>query len=229
MFNAAAAQAIANNWLHLKLGDLPHAGDPVLDGEVWRVPIHADFPVPGSTDVLPFRNLGELMIEIVSDKVGAVGGYPTTKEREARMAEEIGRVLGEIYQEIPEFECERCGKCCGVLGATAMELHLIDKHVEKHHIEVHEYQQTEISNSKILRTTSNLLCPYLRDPECMVYPVRPTICRLFGIVVEHMTCIAAPATGESITHKEAYSILRRVDVLSALWTAMCRRDQEVVE
>lgn len=225
--NAAAAQAIANNWLHTTLGNMPHAGDPVLDGEVWRVPIHVDFPVPKSTDVLPFRNLGELVIEIVSDKVGAVGGYPTSAEREARMAEEIGRVLGEIHQEIPEFDCARCGKCCGVLGATSMEMHLIDTYVEKQNIEVPEYLQTGISNRMIVRTTEKLLCPYLKDHECMVYPVRPTICRLFGTVTERMICAAGRAATRDIASKEAYDILRRVDVLSALWTAICRHKAAV--
>ena len=224
--NAAAAQAIANNWLRIKLGDLPHAGDPVLDGKVWRVPIHADFPVPDSTDVLPFRDLGELMIEIVSDKVGAVGGYPTPKEREERMAEEVGRVLNEIYQEIPEFKCERCGRCCGVLGATAMELHIIDEYVRRHGIEVQEYSHTPINTTLIMRTTENIRCPYLKNNECMVYPVRPTGCRLFGTVAERISCDAGK---HKITGKGASSIWRRVGVLSALWAAMRRRDQEVVD
>lgn len=229
MFDAAAAQAVANDWLRKKLGNMPHAGDPVLDGKVWRVPIHADFPVPKSTDVLPFRNIGELVIETTGDAVGAVGGYPTSAEREARMAEEIGRVLGEIRNEIPEFECERCGKCCGMLGATSMEMHLIDEHIRRHGIEIQEeFMQTKISNIFVIRTTKKGLCPYLQDSECVVYPVRPTICQLFGNVTGHMICAAGRVATTNLTSTEAFGILRRVDVLDTLWAMMCRH-QAVVE
>lgn len=220
--NQVVVQTVANEWLRIKLGDLPHAGDPVRDGEVWRVPVHVDFPVPGSTDVLPFRDLGELVIEIAGDAV-TISGYPTPKERKERMADELMRVLGEVYQEIPEFECERCGRCCRVLGATAMELHLIDEYVRRHGIEAQEYSQTSLI-TLFVRTTENALCPYLKNNECMVYPVRPTGCRLYGTVAVRIDCDAGK---HKITDKAAFSILRRVDVLSALWTVMHRRDPEV--
>jgi len=223
--DAAAAQAIANHWLRSKLGNMPHAGDPVRAGEVWRVPIHLDFPVPGSTDTLPFRDLGEIVIDA---GCGEVASFPTIKEREARMAEEIGRVLGEIHNEIQEFECERCGKCCGPLGATAMELNIIDEHVRRHNIEVPEYSQIEFLANTIVRTTENTRCPYLKDNECVVYKVRPTICRLFGTVAAHMNCAASNGgVKEPITSKAAFSILRRVQTLSSLWVAMCKHGLEV--
>lgn len=225
MFNAAAAQAIANNWLHLKLGDLTHAGDPVLDGEVWRVPIHVDFPVPGNTDVLPFRNLGELVIEVSGDNVGAVGGCPTPREREARMAEEIGRVLGEIHKEISAFECGCCGKCCGTLGATGMEMQIIDEYIRRHSIEVPEYTESTLPDPFIMRTTKDDLCPYLQNHKCMVYLVRPTICRLFGTVTGHMDCeVSKREVKEPITIITAFGILRRVDVLAVLGATICKRE-----
>ncbi|OEU74061.1 MAG: hypothetical protein BA864_06945 [Desulfuromonadales bacterium C00003093] len=215
--NAAAARAVAAHHLRTRLGNMPHAGDPELVGMIWRVPIHADFPVPTSTDILPFRNLGEILID---DGSGEVVNTPTSEEREGRMAEEIGRVLGETQNEILAFECERCGRCCGPLGATAMEMDIIDRHVQLNSIVVSEYCQTTLSNSFIARATDSVWCPYLQDGECLVYPVRPTICRLFGTVTTHMHCVAGGKVKEPITHEAAFHILRRVEVLSTLWVMM---------
>ena len=221
--NAAAAQAIANNWLHSN-NNISHTGDPVQDGDVWRFPIHVDFPVPLSTDLLLFKNIGEIVIDSTT---GKVVGYPSVKEREGRMVEELSRLLGEIHRGIPAFECERCGACCGVLGATCMEMQLIDTHVREQNIEVHEYLQTKISNTMIVRTTEKLLCPYLKDHTCMVYSVRPTICRLFGTVTDHMICAAGRAATGDLTSKEAFSTLRRVSALDALWLVISRHKAAV--
>lgn len=221
--DAAAAQAIAARWLRTRLGNMPPAGDPELVGKVWRVPIHTDFPVPRCTDVLPFRNLGEIVIDAES---GEVVGFPTSRVRESRTAEEIGRVLDEIQNEIQPFECERCGRCCGPLGATAVEIDIIDRHIQRNNIEVPGYSQTTLSNSFIVRTTDDVCCPYLKDHECLVYPVRPTICRLFGTVATHMFCAAGGRVREPITHEAAFHILRKVEVLSTLWSMMCKHRQE---
>lgn len=222
--DAAAAQAIATHWLPLHLGDMPHAGDPVLVGMIWRVPIHTDFPVANDPVPLRFRDLGEILID---DKSGEVINASSSKEREARMAEEIGRVLAEIQNEIQVVECERCGRCCGPLGATSMEMHIIDEHVRRNNIEVPAYYQSRLSNSFVARTTDGVWCPYLKDHECLVYPVRPTICRLFGTVSTNMFCAAGGRVREPITQVAAFHILRRVDVLSTLWSMMARHGLEV--
>ena len=222
--DADAAQAIAAHWLRTRLGAMPHAGDPVLVGMIWRVPIHTDFPVPKCTDVLRFRDLGEILVD---DGSGEVINTPTSRERESRVAEEIGRLLGEIQNEILPFECGRCGGCCGPLGATSMELDIIDRHVEQNNIEVPEYSQTTLSNSFVARTTGDVRCPYLKDHECLVYPVRPTICRLFGTVSSYMHCAAGGRVQEPITHEAAFHILRKVEVLSTLWSLMQKHGQGV--
>lgn len=217
--NAAAAKAVADHWLGSHFGNLPYAGDPVMVGMIWRVPIHADFPVPNDPVPLSFRDLGKILIDTRS---GEVITAPTSKEREARMAEEIGRVLGNIHNAIPPFKCERCGGCCGPIGATAMEINIIDEHVRRNHIEVPEYIQINLSSSMIARSTNDILCPYLKDRECLVYPVRPTICRLFGTTASRMPCVAGCGVEKPLTTKAAFAILRRVDVLSTLWGVMCK-------
>jgi Fe-S-cluster containining protein len=203
---------------------MPHVGEPELVGMIWRVPVHTDFPVPESTDILPFRNLAEILID---DGSGEVLNVSSSREREARLTEEIGRVLAEIYNEIPAFDCERCGRCCGPIGATAMELDLIDEHVRRNHIEVPEYIQTVLSTSFIARTTISVRCPYLKDQACMVYSVRPTVCRLFGTVTTHMPCVTGGRVLEPITHVAAFHLLRKVEVLSTLWSLMKKHEWAV--
>lgn len=223
--NAAAARAVANHRLKTDFSSMIHAGDPVLDGVVWRVPIHVDFPVPGSSEVLPFRNLGEIMID---DGSGLVTNMPTLKERESRMAEELGRVLAGIQNDIPGFECRRCGRCCGPLGATVVEMDILDNHVAENNIVVPEFVQTTLPNNGIMRTAlDGVQCPYLGDGECLVYFARPTICRLFGTGPGLIRCPFGGRAKSTISHETAKSILRRVDVLSRLWVAIKKRRQEV--
>lgn len=223
---ADVVKATANNWLCLNLGHMPYSGDPVLTDGCWRVPISLDFPMPHDDDNAPisFRNLGEIEIDAES---GEVVRFPSAKEREERTIAEIGRALAEIHQGIPEFKCERCGRCCGPIGATKMEMDMIDEHVRRHDIEVPEYiQDTIFRLDHIVRTTDDLTCPYLKDNECMVYKVRPTICRLFGTVDRAMPCVAGGMIEKPFSLIAAFGILRRVDVLDMLWAATNRPESD---
>lgn len=64
--------------------------------------------------------------------------------------------------------CTNCGKCCGIIPVDAEELAVIKEYVEKYHIEPKNHFPT---------------CPFRNEEEkrCDIYPVRPVICRLFGV------------------------------------------------
>jgi len=218
--NADAVKTIASEWMLSHLGKMPHVGDLMQDGLVWRVPINIDIPVCGGTDTLRFRNVGEIMIHDAGESIMNVS---TVEERESRMSEEIGRLLAEIRNAIPSSDCARCGACCGPLGATQMEADLIDEYVRRNHIEVPEFAQADLSTSTIMRVVDGGMCPYLQDQECVVYDVRPTICWLFGNVNAFMVCKVVGTHKAAITHKAALCILDKVDALSSLWVAICNR------
>lgn len=72
--------------------------------------------------------------------------------------------------------CTNCGECCGLVPATIVEINTIRNYIAIHGISP-------------IKHKDKVTCPF-RDNEakkCLIYPVRPTICRLMG-VVKGMNC-----------------------------------------
>lgn len=89
--------------------------------------------------------------------------------------------LNDIYSSIPSGECEGCTKCCMESVNTFYIEFLniyryvsnIDGFTEKwiKHIEDHYFN--ELIEKKA--------CPFLDEVgKCIIYPVRPLVCRMFG-------------------------------------------------
>lgn len=79
---------------------------------------------------------------------------------------------------IPKHEkCINCGECCGIIPASEQEINSIREYITKNGI-------------KPIIRTNKAICPF-RDNEkkkCLIYPVRPVICRLFGVAKGNMQC-----------------------------------------
>jgi len=72
---------------------------------------------------------------------------------------------------IPKHEnCVNCGKCCGLIPATKEEIKEIQKYIGVHHITPNKVNSID--------------CPFRNEKEkrCDIYPVRPLVCRLFGVI-----------------------------------------------
>ena len=71
--------------------------------------------------------------------------------------------------KLPKMKCDRCGKCCGIIACTVAEFEAIGAYIEKH---------------KITPVAQGTDCPFLHMDgpvsSCIIYPVRPYICKLFG-------------------------------------------------
>ncbi len=75
----------------------------------------------------------------------------------------------------PHTNCKNCGKCCGIIPASAEEVAAIRKYLAEHPAAV--------------KSQPGLDCPF-RDSakaRCTIYPVRPLACRLMGVIRE-MCC-----------------------------------------
>lgn len=81
-----------------------------------------------------------------------------------------------IY-DIPEHKnCTNCGECCGIIPATIPEVNTIRNYIA-------------VNGIMPIKQKSPSICPF-RDnkaKKCLIYPVRPTVCRLMG-VTEGMRC-----------------------------------------
>lgn len=73
--------------------------------------------------------------------------------------------------------CTGCGQCCGPVLATKGEIATIKKFVR--------YQVTNKTKDRLKQQNpESYTCPYRDEAEkkCTIYPVRPEVCRLFGLV-----------------------------------------------
>ena len=77
---------------------------------------------------------------------------------------------GHVKQRkvLPPMRCdEGCGACCGVAPATETEYRRVERYIEEEGI-------TPVADG------DELTCPFYQQGRCVVYPVRPLICKLFG-------------------------------------------------
>ncbi len=59
----------------------------------------------------------------------------------------------------------------------------------------------------LLKSDEELTCPYLKEGRCSIYPVRPTICRMWG-AVESMPCsFGCEIEGRLMKNSEAHGLL----------------------
>ena len=73
-------------------------------------------------------------------------------------------------------KCSRCGECCkDILPIDYVELARIKKYVKEHHIVQQEHH--------LKQNTIDMTCPFLNidgdEKKCVIYPVRPQICKKF--------------------------------------------------
>lgn len=73
-------------------------------------------------------------------------------------------------------KCSGCGNCCGnFLPVAASEIKEIKRYVKKHKIpeQIRTFPTTDVE--------IDCTCPFRSEIEkkCLIYPVRPSICRVF--------------------------------------------------
>lgn len=91
---------------------------------------------------------------------------------------EMTSALQEIYSAIPGGTCNGCASCCTEsVQAFYVEFLSILDYLEKNKIDYKERIESHYFNELI----QNQNCPFLDErKQCMIYPVRPLVCRLFG-------------------------------------------------
>ena len=82
--------------------------------------------------------------------------------------------LENIYKQIPSSKCpSNCGKCCGPVFPSIAELRNVKSWCDRHHMLYRDFLDISVDAS----------CPYLdKNKRCVIYPVRPFICRILGVI-----------------------------------------------
>jgi len=89
--------------------------------------------------------------------------------------DELINQLNIIYAQVPAFECRKgCTDCCGIIGWSEAEDINIRAYLSAHGIPY--------------RRGTSIHCPYSSNGNCEIYPVRPIVCRLFGVVEGALDC-----------------------------------------
>lgn len=125
--------------------------------------------------------------------------------------DQLLRDLNAVYREIPAMECaEGCSDCCGPIRWSLIE-------------------QVNIARWLLKRGRPMLVsegedCPYLEGGRCSIYPVRPYLCRIFGVArsdhvrpggKENLTCPRVAVLERDMLSVERVRVLHfRIRMLS---------------
>lgn len=88
-----------------------------------------------------------------------------------KMLESVIKGEGKITDNSVCGKCSKCGECCtNLLPISQEELDTIQKYVIENKIR---------PQSHMLVMQNRLCCPYYNGQKCLIYEVRPLICREF--------------------------------------------------
>jgi len=93
-----------------------------------------------------------------------------------------------------------CNDCCGAILWFEPEEILIKEFTTKNNIERKVFSKEEFEKN-------NMKCPYLKNNRCSIYPVRPLVCRLQG-VVKDLQC-KEKTIQKNMSDKELKTILEK--------------------
>ena len=86
-------------------------------------------------------------------------------------------------------KCSKCGECCSnILPVCQEELYTIASYVIEHKIR---------PQKQLLVMQNKLMCPYFNGEKCLIYEVRPLICKEFY-------CYKKPTIEMAMKFKEEY-------------------------
>lgn len=108
--------------------------------------------------------------------------------------------LEKIYSKIPEFKCRNCHQCCGPIIWFEPEELLIKKYLDTQNITRIVWTLNEFKQNK-------MKCPYLKNDKCIIYPVRPIVCRLQGNISE-LKCRNKLNGKQKLLTKKQFNIIK---------------------
>lgn len=100
-------------------------------------------------------------------------------------------MLDQLHEQLPRTKCNNCGRCCNSISIFSLEYHRVIREVLKTWQPERLRRLVQSALSFDLRAVEvagekRLRCIF-RDDEtevCLVHPVRPFACRIFGLLKE---------------------------------------------
>lgn len=101
-------------------------------------------------------------------------------------------MLDRLHEQLPRTKCADCGRCCNAISIYSLEYHRIIREIliawppERLRRLVKSALRPDLRQA-VIGKEKRLRCIF-RDDEtkvCMVHPVRPFACRIFGLLKEN--------------------------------------------
>ena len=131
----------------------------------------------------------------------------------SRQEREIA-TLEHIYNNLPVLECKGdCFDSCGPIQVAEAERRNILRFCKSNNIKFKAFPKVNVRNLiQDLQNGNCRTCPYLQNNKCTIYPVRPLICRLYGMTEKLMCehgCMEEPA----VSYELSVKLLNEIDAL----------------
>jgi Fe-S-cluster containining protein len=126
--------------------------------------------------------------------------------------------IEKLYADLPAINCKRlCQDCCGPISMTDFEVARIAGRVPSFPSTGRKMPVRLASGQVVIAqgfVTDCEKCPLLaEDGSCSVYPIRPLICRLWGLV-QSMRCPFGCTPERWVSPRESFKLLSRADQIS---------------
>lgn len=125
---------------------------------------------------------------------------------ETNLEEIIKNVIGNNTKIINNSicgKCSKCGECCtNILPVSQSEIDKIQKYVIKNNIK---------TQKQILVMQNELTCPYYNGKKCLIYEVRPLICKEFYCYKKPNAKVAKKFTEHTYIIVDMWDIAERIE------------------
>lgn len=114
------------------------------------------------------------------------------------MLDLTNKTLEQIYSQIPNIDCkEGCSDCCG----PALQFPIENQNIKRY----------LFNRNQLAKVHKTIDCPYLKDNKCTIYPVRPIICRLFGVVLHLRLTCRHVVPSKLLTNEQAERLIKATE------------------
>jgi len=88
------------------------------------------------------------------------------------------QMLDHLHEQLPRTSCDDCGKCCNSISIFSLEYHRLI---------VQSALRPDLRQAEVGKDEKRLRCIFRDDQTrvCLVHPVRPFACRIFGLLKEN--------------------------------------------
>lgn len=123
----------------------------------------------------------------------------------------IPRKVRAVYDSIPKVNCQRCGACCGPVEMSSIEKRIVREYCKHHNIDLKDMFSPLVPRL-VKAMFGDYHCPMFVEKQCLIYEVRPLICRLQGVTAR-LPCPNNKTDLYPLSEKKSAEMLRYLELV----------------